>query len=537
MLLACALMYVMNTWTSFKEDDMEFSLLRDAGFVDFWRAQLDHYLTSNGRCSDFFATLFCAYLGKPLFNVINTLIFGLMAHLVSLLSVGRRSVTVLAMFVAMVGLCFPVPGQTMLFIAGSCNYLWAMTASLLLVYLLWHYHERPPGKLMTAAILLLALFAGNMNEATSFGFFGGMVLYYAFNRNRLNRLTVMALVAYLVGVLLILASPAAWQRASMGVVVDLSLKDLLISRCYIFSKILLRIVTPALAVLLGVIVLIKKGVQPLRQCLWTYILPCLMLLMLALGYPYDRAYAPMAMVGFIIVAMVIDKLTAMWPWVRIAIIILSLVLSALFYPPRMRVLRDLKQFEDRIASDITQAPRQAVLHEYYFRGSSPFAIPLKYMSRDFFNRESTYRAFFDKDNVQFVSDSVYARYHEGRLLDGAEPLPMMSDRPEIADTVLIFPKQDYMIVPVKGATLPASTQMATYQLKDPDSGLSRQEIEGRKKMGIDTDFVPHGCYPLFYQGRQLLVLPLIDSNISHITIELDYTGELGVLTLTPKPEV
>ena len=535
MLAACVVMLVMNMWTSFKEDDMEFSLLRNAGFTDFWRAQLDHYLTSNGRCSDFFATLFCAYLGKPLFNIINTLVFALMAHLVVLLSTGRRSVLVLAMFIAVVGLCYPVPGQTMLFVAGSCNYMWAITASLLLVYLLWRYHDSHPGKWATAAIVLLALVAGNMNEATSFGFFGGLVLYYLFNRNRLDRLTIMAMVAYLVGVILIVASPAAWQRAATGVVLDLGLKDLLMSRGYIFAKMMMRIVTPVLGILVGFIILLKKGLKPIRQCPWTFILPCLMLLMLALGYLYDRAYAPMATVGFIILAMVIDSLLSRWPRLRMALVLLCLVLSAVVYPREMKVLHDLKQFEDSIASDIRQAPHQAVLHEYRFIGTSPFATPLRYVSSDFFNRESTYRAYFNKDNIQFVSDSVYDRYHTGRLLDGAQALPLVSDRPEIADTVLGIPGQHYMVIPVKGKPLPASPQQAIYHLTDPDTGLSPQEIAARKKLGLDTGYVPHGYYPLDYEGRQLLVLPPIDETVSHITVQLDYTGDLGELTLTRLP--
>ena len=275
--------------------------------------------------------------------------------------------------------------------------------------------------------------------------------------------------------------------------------------------------------------------KPLRHCLWTYVLPCLMLLMIALGYLYDRAYAPMATVGLIVLIMAIDRVTATRPWVRLAAIILCLVVSALFYPPRMKVLRDLKQFEDRIASDIAQAPSQAVLHEYYFHGSNHFATPLRYVSSEFFNREATYRAYFGKENVQFVSDSIYARYHEGRLLDGAVPLPIVSDRPELADTVLGFPGQNYMLVPIKGNTLPASPQIATYHLRSREMGLSPEEIENRKKLGIDTDFMPHGCYPLFFQGQQLLVLPQVDSTVSHITIQLDYTGELGEMTLKQNP--
>jgi len=164
MLVICILFYVMNCWTSFKEDDMEFSLLHDAGFMDFLRAQYDHYMTSNGRCADFFATLFCAYLGKPLFNVVNTLMFAAMVHLVSLLSTSRRSVLVLAMFIAYVGLWFPVPGQTMLFVAGSCNYMWAIVASLLMVYLLRKYSRQTHlGKGKTILLILLAFIAGNFN--------------------------------------------------------------------------------------------------------------------------------------------------------------------------------------------------------------------------------------------------------------------------------------------------------------------------------------------------------------------------------------
>ncbi len=532
MLVAYAVMLVLNMWTSFKEDDMEFSLLGDAGFVEFWRAQLDHYLTSNGRCSDLFATLFCAYLGKPLFNVVNTLVFALLAHLVSLLSTGRRSMLALSMFIAVVGTCYPVPGQTMLFVAGSCNYMWAIVASLQLVLLLRRYHGKRPGTWRTALILLLALVAGNLNEATSFGFLGGMVLYYLFNLDRLDRLAVMALVAYLAGVLLIVASPAAWQRASSSVVVNMGAMDLLKSRAYIFSRLMYHIMTPVVAVLIGGIVLLSRGVRPLRQCVWTYILPCMIVLMIGLGYPYDRAYAPMATVGLIVMAMAADALLARWPWARVAAIIACLILSVVAYPPEMKVLRDLKAFEDRIAADIQSAPRQAVLHEYKFVGSNHFATPMMYNSSEFFNRESTYRGFYGKDNVQFVSDSVYARYHTGRLMDGAALLPLVSDRPEIADKAYAIPGQDYMVIVINRDTLPASPQLATYHLSEPAAGLSPQEIEGRKKYGLETDFVPHGCYPLYHQGQLLLVLPLIDENTSRITIPLDNDGTLGEMTLS-----
>jgi hypothetical protein len=261
-----------------------------------------------------------------------------------------------------------------------------------------------------------------------------------------------------------------------------------------------------------------------------------MLLMFVLGYPYERAYAPMATVGFIILAMALDALLARWQWARLLAVVLCLVLSAVAYPPEIKVLHDLKQFEDHIASEIRNAPRQAVLREYRFVGSNHFATPLRYVSSEYFNRESTYRAFFDKDNVQFVSDSVYERFHSQRLLDGARVLPMVSDRPEIADTVLGFPDQFYMIVLVKGDTLPASPQIAIYHLSDPNIGLTPEERQKRKNYALDADFVPCGFYPLFYQGRQVLVFPLINDVTSSITFQLDNDNELGEMTLTPQRE-
>lgn len=541
LLVACAVFYVLNLWTSFKEDDMEFSLLRDAGLMDFLRAQYDHFMTSNGRCADFFAMLFCAFLGKSAFNVVNTLVFALMAHLVTLLSTGRRSVSVLAMFVACVGVCYPVPGQTMLFVAGSCNYMWAITASLLLVYLLQRVHGKRLGFVKTLLLMVLAFVAGDFNEATSFGFFAGLVLYYIFNRNQLDRNAKMALLAYFLGIVCIVASPAAWGRAAMGggVVLSSGWRELVMSRCYIFAEKMFRIVVPVAAFIVALVALFWKGFAPLKRCRWGYILLCQMLVMFALGYLYERAYAPLATVAFIIVAMAVDWLISSrrWDrWARPLVIILSLALSCVAYAHAMKVLSSLKAFEDNIERDITAAPRQAILHEYRFKGFSRFATPLCYVSADYFNRESTYCAFYDKDNVQFVSDSVYDRYHSGRLLDGSQLLPLTSDRPEIADTVLRFPDQDYMIVVLNADTLKPSPQFASYYVTSADTALTEQDRQYRAKYGLDTEYTLRSYYPLYYQQRHLLVLPLIDDATSHIVLQLDYDGTLGNMTLSRKPE-
>ena len=217
--LACAVFLVMNFLTPYKEDDMGFTLIdgvwapvRSLG--DFLLSCRNHYTETNGRIADLVPALFAAFLGKGAFNVCNTLVFGMFAHLLSLLSAHRRSVTVLALLLAAVGTCYPLPGETMLWMAGSANYLWAINASLLLVYVLQRCHGATfsfgKGLLLFAG----AFIAGGFNEATSFGFFAGLCLFYAFNRKRFNRWAAFVMAGYLMGMLLIVSSPAAWNRAA-----------------------------------------------------------------------------------------------------------------------------------------------------------------------------------------------------------------------------------------------------------------------------------------------------------------------------------
>jgi hypothetical protein len=198
MLVACAVFYWMNVLTPFKEDDMLHSMvigdLTPINSVsDLLHCWWNKYLITNGRSSDMVAELFCGLLGKPLFNVLNTLMFGLLAHVVSLLATHRRSLLAQGLLYACIGTCYPVPGETMLWLAGSCNYLWTITASLWFLYYLLHHPSKRMGWGKSILFFLGAMLAGAGNEATSFGLLAGMVLYYAFNRRQIDRTVIVGM--------------------------------------------------------------------------------------------------------------------------------------------------------------------------------------------------------------------------------------------------------------------------------------------------------------------------------------------------------
>lgn len=520
LLAACVVMYVMNTLTPFKEDDMAYSIIPSGSLREFCSSLADHFMTTNGRFADVVANLFCAVLGKPVFNVCNALVFGLMAHLVTLLSAGRRSLMALTLFLAVVGVCFPVPGETMLWVAGSCNYLWAVTASLALIYYLLHHNDGPLGWGRAVLLLLAAFVAGSFNEATSFGVFAGLFLYYAFNRSRVDRRVVIAMVGYLLGVVMIVASPGAWSRmAQEGGEVNTGFIDLVASHWFIFNEKMWRFYTPLTACVAGVVVLLWKGFGTVRRSMWTYLFVCMALFMFAMGFRVinERAYAALTTVGFIITARAACWLLSRWPWARLAVAAGALAMSAYATVHAYGPVKAYKAFEDGVVSDIVKAPREAVLLERRFDGYSRFVFPLRFVSSETFMRENVYCAYYDKDNVQFVSDSVYERYHSGRLLDGAVEVPVQTDRPDFVNTMLNIPGQEYMVLTLNVDTMPFTSQQASYVV----SALSDEEMEFRHNYGLFTDRTPQGFYPMRYQDRLLLIFPSISDSVESIEFPID----------------
>lgn len=540
MALACAVFFVMNMLTTLKEDDMSFTLVEGVwtpmhSLTDVIRSYCNQYVDANGRLANLVPEIFGRLLGKWAFNICNTVVFGVLLHVLGLLVTGRRSLLVVAMFLAVVGTCFPVPGETMLWMSGSANYMWAITLSLLLVLYLLRDHRESLGWGGAIGLLLYAFVAGGFNEATSFGFFIGLCAYYLFNRDRFDRRAGVALVGYLLGILLLISSPGAWTRLSTsGIVSSLGLGDLLSSRWYIFHEKMWRFFLPVVALLIGLVTLLLRRGRSVKQCVWTYIFVALALVMFALGIIHERAYAPLATVAFIIVALVVDYLTRDWRWVRLTLIAAALALAAFTFVRGIRVLREYKAFDDQAVSEIVAAPQQAVLPERQFEGYSRFVKPMNFISTNFFAHELIYRAYFGKENVQFVSDSVFARYHQGRLLEGAEPCPMTSDRPDVISEVMTLPGQDYMVAVLKTDTMPATFQTARYYHSVSSHPLDAEEEAKRLNYGLPADYSPHGFYPLDYQGQRLLILSLVEPTTARIVIPLGISPEAGEVTLTPE---
>jgi len=540
--VACGVFFWMNLLTTFKDDDMLHSLvIGELSHVetlsDLLRSYYNKYFILNGRSSDMVAELFCAFLGKPLFNVCNTLVFVLMVHVVSLLSTGGRSLLAQALTYCCVCTCFPVPGETMLWLAGSCNYLWTITASLWLVYYLLHHNSSSHLGWFKGSLLFVGAFiAGAGNEATSFAFVAAMFLYYLFNRNRIDRIVILVFIGYALGVCMILGSPAAWRRVTADVVTNRSFLQLVDYRIHVMGVHMFHFVTMTASVVLLVIMIFYKGMKCVVANMWLYLLLCSFFVMIVLGLDEQRPYAPLASVTLIVTINAADMVLKRLVALRLLVIVAGLALSSWLCVTALRVLQEYKAYSDQLRHEVMASSRQAVLHPRWFTHHNRFVYALQFSSNDFFTNQFIWRYYYDKENVQFVPDSVYNRFHEGRLLDGGVSMPFNGDHDGLVDELLAFPDQDYMTVKLNLDTVPCVYQVGRSFYKSYEA-LTKQQRSSLIQMGEGLSCSLFCYYPLRYKNDVFFVLPVPHDNDTCLLVVLNQEGsdELRLSRTAPNP--
>ncbi len=509
----CAVFLLMNMYTTLKEDDYFHMFIQGSGepiknLADVVRAWIA-YMRFDTRTANLTDFLFNGILGKTAFNVCNTLVLGVMGHLLSRLTTGRNSVMALVMLFTFIVAAMPVPGETLLWVAGSCNYLWAMTASLLFVaYLLWHRDTRLAWW-KAVLVVALSLLAGGSNEGTTFGMFGGLVIYYLFNRDKVDRAVVLAMTGYLLGVVLLVSCPGAWDRASSEVSHDAGFMHLLADRARIMLELSRRYVVPLAALAVLLVSLVARGPgKTMNTTPWPWIFLVACAFAFVVGKPQERLYFSMTFVALIIIVMAVHALFRRLWWPRAAIVVAGLAICCVKYPSNLATLQRYQAFVAQVDDEIARTPdRQVILKRRHFDGYSRFIKLLNLDSWNFYIRNESMCRHYGKDNIQFVDDSLHARYHEGLLLDGAEAVPFTCTVDDI-EAVYTVPGADYMAVKMRQDSVSYSYQFADVVLADGTAALP----------------VPY--FPVLYQGREYLIFKQPDEKAARLRFApFEYEGE------------
>ena len=221
------LMLLLNLHTPLMMDDYDYSFSwatgeRLAGLGDIAASQAAHYRLWGGRSVVHFLAQLFLYLGKPVFNLANTVMYLLLLLEMAALA-GKRGRgcdwRMLLIAHALMLLAVPFFGTVFLWLDGACNYLWGTV--LALTPLVIAKSEREGGFFDAGfsrgwIALPVCFLAGWTNENTACGVLAAMILLTLWDRLRGRKVRAWrwaALAVQALGVAVMLLAPGNFARA------------------------------------------------------------------------------------------------------------------------------------------------------------------------------------------------------------------------------------------------------------------------------------------------------------------------------------
>lgn len=213
--------------------------VRIQSFSDIFRSLGTHYMTWSGRLVAHFFLMFFLCIGKFWFNFINAGMVMMLCFCIQWIAYeGRITFEISAKKLALTFFCiwaftFNFSG-VMLWMAGSCNYLW--TAVFLLLFLIpyvRHYFTEGAvsyQKWMVPAMAALGFLAGNANENTIgwVGLTGFLYLYYSWKKKILQSWMISGFIGLSIGFGLLMLAPGNFVRLSNDIGIKESVNSHLI---------------------------------------------------------------------------------------------------------------------------------------------------------------------------------------------------------------------------------------------------------------------------------------------------------------------
>lgn len=537
----------MNWLTTLKGDEYVYALVpgeitRHCNTLgDYVRSIPAFYQGTNGRLADATERLFASLVGKPIFNVMNTLMLVLLIEGIFTLAVGRRrSVVALSLVLACIAFCFPYPGETLLWMAGSFNYLWSATLSLWLLYWLrcaprraslWHH----------TLALLAGVVAGGFNESISLGVLLGLCLYYSLNRHEFTGFRGSVLLGYAIGLVIILSSPALWSRLSGGASVNtsLSLLQMLSRRILSLSYMSLRFVTPALAIAVLFHVWHRQGgwstiARRSHHCLLLGALTAAFLL----GMVIERPYTLLVSLSMVVCLRAFWPTLSRWPVATLRLITAACLVScSVGSGVVLHKMWIYRTYDQGVQQQIATGQQQCILEASHSPVSSRWILPDVYDNDTYHCAYRTiYSLYYGKKNVQFLPSAIYEHYTSGTLLEGASPAPFSSSAPSVADTLLTIDGAPYALIPLK-AGYGGYHGFGKLFRSDIEQYWSSTTSQRRYWLGSLKEFVPFRPYYLIIDGRpHEVVVGEVTATTMSIELNLYINSEWQTITFTRNPD-
>jgi len=261
LLYLCCSFYIMNMSTPLRCDDLIYQFQwigerveeirepidlnhRIENFSEAFDSQINHYKVMNGRfVVHYLVQCFCGFIGKPIFNIVNTLFyFFFLIGCLRLLKINSYTGALTAISVLWLGI--PIQHIFYYSISFSINYLWPSTG-LIWFFILFDKYRQNSGinNFIIICIFFYSLLLGSMHEGFSLPLSGALFLYLLSHRKQVNISILIMSIGVWLGTASIIFAPGTIGRgansaSSISLLDYLSIKQnvlLYSKRLYLFT--------------------------------------------------------------------------------------------------------------------------------------------------------------------------------------------------------------------------------------------------------------------------------------------------------------
>lgn len=178
-----------------------------------WQNCWDRWHYDTGRLCNLMSPVFLGLLPKIVFSIISGFFIWMSVRLMCRLAEVRRGSTGSWVILFLVNFALPW-FEHMFTVIFALNYVWPSALSLLFVYWMLNFNAVVEKQSTSRFVIMcgIALLAGWMHEGFSVPVIAGLTATWALTRHRPAKREFVLFLCFVVGFLLIVASPALWYR-------------------------------------------------------------------------------------------------------------------------------------------------------------------------------------------------------------------------------------------------------------------------------------------------------------------------------------
>ena len=260
--------FLLNTYTprtmddfhyAFKYTDSGRSSERISSILDILTSQFHHYFISNGRTLvHSFVQFFSFQKNDILFNILNSMAIIILITLISVylkMKTGYNKFAKLWLFSFLFfWFLVPSPSLTLMWKAGSVNYLW--TSVLIMGFLCLHHNVSTSGfaeRWWAPFLIITGILCGWGHEGLSVGVALGLILYHIYNYKKISISIIYLVIGFLIGTSIVILSPGILRRAD-GLMLTTDIFSFVVKRLMAFYRMFFEAQTKATMIIVIVMI-------------------------------------------------------------------------------------------------------------------------------------------------------------------------------------------------------------------------------------------------------------------------------------------